>query len=153
MLMKGGRGCNGISSNGWEGWAGFRWARIKSPRSPGKSSNDHVHESTLFSHSWIGRGHTRILTDELRSSRSLIPNASIRGRLSTQNQQLSLTLDFAGDLDRFGDHVEDLLVHRLAVAGNKKQVERWAVRLADEEYRRVLVVVTRKPLSHILSKV
>src|SRR5262245_42962181 len=58
---KGGRGGNGISSNGW-GREGFRWARIHAPSSPGKSSDDHVQEWTLFSHSRIGRSEAEILT-------------------------------------------------------------------------------------------
>ncbi len=61
-LLKGGRGCGGISSNGWGKKEGFRWARIASPPSPGKFAHDYFQEGTLFSHSWSGRSGEENLT-------------------------------------------------------------------------------------------
>ena len=67
-LLKGGRGCGGISSNGWGKREGFRWARIASLPSPGKFAHDYFQEGTLFSHSWSGRSGEENLTNSLASS-------------------------------------------------------------------------------------
>ena len=46
----------------------------------------------------------------------LLLDAAIRGGVGADDEQLALALDFAGDLHGLGNHVEHLLVHRLAVA-------------------------------------
>ena len=65
-----------------------------------------------------------------------MPNTSIRVRLSTQDEQLALALDFASDFNRLGDKVQDLFVHWLAVARNEKKVERGPVGLAYKQHWR-----------------
>src|SRR5262245_26922094 len=60
-FQRGGQGSTSNSPFG-ERWQGFRWAGIEAPSSRGKFSHDHIHESTLLLHSWIGRGKGGFLT-------------------------------------------------------------------------------------------
>jgi len=60
--------------------------------------------------------------------------APIRGWVGPENQQLALALDFTGDFDRLGDEIQELFVHRLAVAGEEQEIEREAVRPAHEQH-------------------
>src|SRR5258705_6934860 len=62
-------------------------------------------------------------------------NPTIHRRVGTQNQQLALPLNFAGDFERLGYHFEHLLVHGLALGGNQQQINRRAVLLAHEQHR------------------
>src|SRR5207249_10332678 len=55
------------------------------------------------------------------STTQLIRHAPIRGRVGAKDQQFPPALDFSSDFDWLGDEVEDLLVHRLGVAGDEQE--------------------------------
>ena len=58
----------------------------------------------------------------------------IGGGISAQDEQPALALDLAGDFNWLGDEFDYFFVHRFAFAGNKQEIDRGAVRLADEEH-------------------
>ena len=72
-------------------------------------------------HELVGMG-----ADSLRTSLDLVRRLSlhtpIRRRVSAEDEQLALALDFAGDFDRLGDEIQDLFVHGLAVAGDEQKI-------------------------------
>ncbi len=59
--------------------------------------------------------------------------ASIREWISAENQPVALPFDVPGDLHRFSDQVQHLLVHGLALGGNQKEIECCAVLLAHQQ--------------------
>src|SRR5881628_771942 len=63
-------------------------------------------------------------------------DATIRGGVGAEDEQLTLALDFAGDFHRLGDEVQDVFVHGLAITGDEEEIERGAVGPTDQEHRR-----------------
>src|SRR5882724_203781 len=51
----------------------------------------------------------------------------IRRGVGTQDEQLALPLNFAGDFKRLGNQVEHLPVYRPAIGGDQQQINRRAV--------------------------
>ena len=66
----------------------------------------------------------------------LFSAASIGCRIGAQNQQLALANDLPGDIDRFSNHVEHLLIHGSSLLRDQQEVERRALFLAYQENRR-----------------